>query len=183
MRKQLTGWAADVWLSCGQLNFQFSQLLQKPGFYLKPISLLHLRCIWQLLQFSKKTHSLSDLLHSRVWVLLLTSTWDVPDCESAIVKPVMSGESASSCSAICPRPGSLIREESCGKVCVSLPHVPLSLQLFVRLGPRQQHQRAGDQYIAAGMWSEHRCCGGRKGGKMEPVQDNKRQTPTNILWG
>lgn len=35
-------------------------------------------------------------------------------------------ESVSSRSAICPRPGSLIREESCGKVCVSLLGAPCS---------------------------------------------------------
>lgn len=57
----------------------------------------------------------------------------------AIVMPVHAWhrlcESVSSRSAICPRPGSLIREESCGKVCVSLHGGPLlSLQLFVSEG-------------------------------------------------
>lgn len=89
----------------------------------------------------------------------LTTSYDVPDCESTFVMPVMSWprlcESASSCSAICPGPGSLIREESCGKVCVSLPVVPLSLQMFVREGPQQQHRGAGDHYITAGVWSRH----------------------------
>lgn len=67
--------------------------------------------------------------------------------------PVMPGTSFVSQthprSAICPRPGSLIREESCGKVCVSLLGAPLSLQLFVRVGPRQQHRGAGDHCTSA----------------------------------
>lgn len=81
-------------------------------------------------------------------------------CHASHVWPRLC-ESASSCSAICPRPGSLIREESCGKVCVSLPDALLSLQLFVRVRPQQQHQGAR-YHIAAGAWSVLRHCGGEK---------------------
>lgn len=106
-------------------------------------STVHLAALCNLRKKKKNSpfSDLSSLSCARCCWQLATM---LPDCESAIVMPVMSGprlcESASSCSAICPRPGSLIREESCGKVCVFLPDVPLSLQLFVRVGPRQQHR-------------------------------------------
>lgn len=90
-------------------------------------------------------------------------------------------ESASSCSAICPRPGSLIREESCGKVYVSLLNAPHSLQLFVRVGPQQQHRGARDDYAVAEVWGAHSHCENRKGEKLERVYKNTRQV--HILWG
>lgn len=97
LRKELSSWAVQVWLSCGQLNFQFLQLLQKPDFffYLKPISLLHLRYMVQLAAFTiceKKPLSLWSLPLS--CVLPLTTTYDVPDCANTIVMPVMSGRSS-----------------------------------------------------------------------------------------
>lgn len=111
--------------------------------------------------------------------------------ESAIVMPVMPGTSFVSQthprSAICPRPGSLIREESCGKVCVSLLAAPLSLQLFVRVGPRQQHRGAGDHYTSAWVcvcvrwwWGgfAHWHCENRKG---EELETNAGRTLTHIL--
>lgn len=100
-------------------------------------------------------------------------------CHASHVWPRLC-ESASSCSAICPRPGSLIREESCGKVCVSLPDVPLSLQLFVRVGPQQQHRGARDHCIAAGVWSVHGHCGGGNGGKLEAIQETS-DTDTRLM--
>lgn len=94
---------------------------------------LHLWCIWQILQFAKKTLPLSDLIPPCVLVAAdnypgCARLWERYCHASHAWHPLC--ESASSCSAICPRPGSLIREESCGKVCVSLLDAPLSLQLF-----------------------------------------------------
>lgn len=52
---------------------------------------VHLAALTNLL----KTLSLSHLLLSHVCVLpLLTTTYDVPDCESVIVMPVVSGPSS-----------------------------------------------------------------------------------------
>lgn len=110
--------------------------------YLKPFSLLH------LLDFTvhKKFLFSSISLPLCASVPLQTTTYNVADCENhchaSHAGPQLC-ESASSCSAICPKPGSLIREESCGKVCVSLPDVPLSLQLFVRVGPSNNTRGAG----------------------------------------
>lgn len=73
-------------------------------------------------------------------------------------------ESASSCSAICSRPGSLIREESGGKVSVFLclkPHSHYSCLSERR--HRRQYQGAG-RHAAAAIWSMLRHCGGSSGG-------------------
>lgn len=131
-----------------------------------------------------KTLPLSDLLPSHVCLAAdnlprCARLWE-HYCHASHVWPQLC-ESASSCSAICPRPGSLIREESCGKVCVSLPDVPLSLQLFVRVGPQQQHRGAGDHYMAAGVWSVRRHCGGRNGGALATFKNH--QPLTRNVWG
>lgn len=89
-------------------------------------------------------------------------------------------ESASSCSAICPRPGSLIRKESCGKVCFSLLNAPHSLQLFVRVGAQRKHRGARDHYAEAKVWGAHWHCENRKGEKLKTVHKNIRQA--HILW-
>lgn len=101
-------------------------------------------------------------------------------CHASHVWPRLC-ESASSCSAICPGPGSLIREESCGKVCVSLPDVPLSLQMFVGVGPQEQHRGGRDHYIAAGVWSVHGHYEGRNGGRLETFQGTP-DTDIQRMW-
>lgn len=144
---------------------------------------------WSLFHRSMHLH-LSDLLLSHLCVAadnyVGCARLREHYCHASHVWPQLC-ESASSCSAICPRPGSLIREESCGKVCVSLPDVPLSLQLFVRVGPRQQHRGAGDHYIAAGVWSVHRHCGDRKVESWKRSKKHQADTNTNplritVLW-
>lgn len=150
-------------------SVEFSDFAKKPDLYLCSIY----SAFGSFCNLLKKL-TLSDLL-SPQWCVAADNCpgcarlWK-RHCHASHAWPQLR-ESASSCSAICPRPGSLIREEPCGKVCVSLPDVPLSLQLFVREGPRQQHQGAGDHYTAAGVWSLHRHCGGRKGGDLETVQE------------
>lgn len=94
-------------------------------------------------------------------------------------------ESASSRSAICPRPGSLIREGSCGKVCVlcSLPDVPLSLQLFVRVGPSNNTRGRGPSTSSWGgeststLWRQK----WRKVGNI-PMKTDKQLTRITVLW-
>lgn len=169
--------------------FRFLQHLQELDFYLKPISfppsMVHLAdfaICWK--KNLKKTLPVSDLLPSCVCVAAdnypgCARLWERYCHASHAWHPLC--ESASSCSAICPRPGSLIREESCGKVCVSLLDAPLSLQLFVRVGPRQQHRGARDHYAAAGVWGAHWHCENRKGEELEAVHGNTRQTDTHPL--
>ena len=92
LKKELSSWTFQVCVSCGQLNFQFLQVWQELDFCLKLISLLHQRCA--------ASGSLYNLLKSpSLWslslscVLLLTTTYNKPDCESTIVMPVMSAHS------------------------------------------------------------------------------------------
>lgn len=123
--------------------------------------------MWHLRFIKKKSLSLisSSLACATDNYLQRARLWQ-HYCHASHVWPRLC-ESAPSCSAICPRPGSLIREESCGKVCVSLPNALLSLQLFVRVRPQQQHQGAR-YHVAAGVWSVLWHCGGEK---LEAHQD------------
>lgn len=159
-RKELSSWAVQVWLSCGQLNFQFLQLLQKPDFFFLLEAYFFVAFtvygtsgsfynLWEKTSLSLISSPLLCVAaDNHLWCARLREHY----CHASHVWPQLC-ESASSRSAICPRPGSLIREESCGKVCVSLPDVPLSLQLFVRVGPQQQHQGPGDQHTST-LWRQ-----------------------------
>lgn len=80
------------------VEFPVSAAFAEAGFLLEAyfFAASIVRYIWQLLKFAKNSFPLISfpLVFVCARVLLLTTTYDVPDCKSAIVMPVMSGHSS-----------------------------------------------------------------------------------------